>query len=294
MTDERNYILVNGAGGFLGRAILQRLRLQRTLQGGRNASAFECNGVAIKSDGTIDPIQLGNVETIVNCVVKVKGTRNTVWEANVTHPVRLANIAKAAGVRRFVQISSFSIFGDASFIGSETPISPTNFYGLSKTQAEQALMDLQDENFIVICVRFPIIFGCQNSPLIDILIKFLKILPIFPLKRPPVKRSMITYHDAADIISDVCTMDCSGPVFAANTNLFSFQLLFDIFENAGVSVARPIFIPNVFAKLVKCFLPFLGSRLFNSSVLDDDVNLFTHRAIDRSIYKELELIAQRS
>jgi nucleoside-diphosphate-sugar epimerase len=294
MTDERNYILVNGASGFLGRAILQRLRLQRTLQGGRNANAFERNGIAIGSDGTIDPVQLWNVETIVNCVGKVKGTRDTVWEANVTHPVRLATIAKVAGVRRFVQISSFSIFGDVSFIGAETLISPTNVYGLSKTQAEQALMALQDENFIVICVRFPIIFGCQNSPLIDILIKFLKISSVFPLKRTAVKRSMITYHDAADIIADVCTMECSGPVFAADTNLFSFQLLFDILENAGISVACPIFIPNVFAKLVKCFLPSLGVRLFNSSVLDDNVNLLTHREIDRGIYKELQLIAQRS
>lgn len=293
MTNERNYLFVNGAAGYLGRAIVKQLGLQTIFQGGRTTDALECNWVAVDSDGTIDPIQLVSVGTIINCVGKVKGKHDSVWEANVTHPVKLANIAKAAGVRRFVQISSFSIFGHASFIGSETPISPFNVYGKSKAEAEVALLALQDENFIVICLRFPIMFDYQNSPLIDSLIKFLKISPFFPLKSSPVKRSMITYQDAADIVVNVCTMKISGSVFAADTSLFSFQMLFDVLKTSGVTVARPILIPNLFAKLITRVMPAIGLRLFNSSVLDDDANLLTNCIIRRGIYKELQLIAKR-
>ncbi len=292
MTEERNYTLVNGAGGLLGRAIVKRLDPQRTLMGARTRDVSVNNSVAICSDGIIDPEQFNNVENIVNCVGKTKGTPESIWESNVTHPVNLAAIAKASGVRRFIQISSFAIFGNAPLIGSETPILPLTIYGKSKAKAEQELLSLQDGNFIVICVRLPMLFEYKNSLMIDSLIKFMKISPIFPMKNPPVKRSMITYQDAADIISVVCTMQKSGPVFAADTNFFTFQMLFDFLKNAGISCARPFVIPNFLIRLIIFVLPSIGVRLFSSSILNDKVNLFSGRVIKGGIQKELETIVK--
>ena len=77
--------------------------------------------------------------------------------------VDAAKKAKAEGVRQFVFLSTMAVygltaaFGETVTITAQTPTVPTDNYGLSKLEAEQALLALEGPDFRVAILRPPMI-----------------------------------------------------------------------------------------------------------------------------------------
>src|SRR3990170_4072416 len=70
-------------------------------------------------------------------------------EINEKASIRMAQLAKAVGVQRFLFASSCSNYGaaGADFLTEEAKFNPVTPYGVSKVQVEVALSRLADENF---------------------------------------------------------------------------------------------------------------------------------------------------
>jgi nucleoside-diphosphate-sugar epimerase len=85
-------------------------------------------------------------------------------DINFHASLRLARLAKVAGVRRFVFASSCSVYG----AGSEAPrtesdtVAPLTAYARSKVALEEGLRSLADDRFQVTCLRFAT--ACGLSP----------------------------------------------------------------------------------------------------------------------------------
>ena len=68
------------------------------------------------------------------------------YAVNTDLTVETAKKAKADGAKQFVFMSSAIVYGDSAPIGkakiitAETPVSPANFYGDSKVQAENGIL----------------------------------------------------------------------------------------------------------------------------------------------------------
>lgn len=74
--------------------------------------------------------------------------------------IRLAKLAKQAGVKRFIYSSSCSIYGIASGTVSETsPIRPLTAYAKSKIDSENDLKKLADTSFCVCLLRNSTVYG---------------------------------------------------------------------------------------------------------------------------------------
>lgn len=87
-------------------------------------------------------------------------------EINLDASIKLGQLAKAAGVKRFVYASSQSMYGvsDSDVEIDETTGSAKNAitaYARTKWEAEVALKELNDESFTVVCLRPSTVFGAS-------------------------------------------------------------------------------------------------------------------------------------
>jgi nucleoside-diphosphate-sugar epimerase len=287
-------ILVNGANGVLGDTVLDYLGDKSAIGGVRRMASTAHRTILIDNVGNVDPKSLHGIQTIINCAGCVVGTPNEIRTANVEHAQNLARIAKIAGVRKFLQVSSFSIFGRCDEITDRSPIAPNSVYGQSKRDAENALNQLADREFIVVCVRLPFMFGRQNPALMGRLIDLLNRLPFLPVTQIPSLRSMITYTDAAELLLSIAEeVKVSRAINLADPQLFDVRRLIEHLRKRDLRSARPITIPNILAAITRKFVPSIGERLFSSSVLNEASNWAADRDMPIGIHKEISALLDR-
>ena len=82
-------------------------------------------------------------------------------EINETASIRLAQVAKKVGVKRFLFASSCSNYGasDDNFLTEEASFNPVTPYGVSKVQVELALSKMADSDFSPTYIRASTAYG---------------------------------------------------------------------------------------------------------------------------------------
>jgi nucleoside-diphosphate-sugar epimerase len=93
-------------------------------------------------------------------------------DINFHATVRLANLAKDAGVKRFIYSSSQSMYGistsDAELDEDNSVKSPVTAYARTKWAAETALRDMATPNFLTVSFRPSTVFGVSPRQRCDI------------------------------------------------------------------------------------------------------------------------------
>lgn len=108
------------------------------------------------------------------------------YDVNSKLTIQTAMKAKKSGVKQFIFMSSAIVYGDSAPIGKmkmitkDTPVNPANCYGDSKVKAENGLRKLEDENFKVVILRPPMIYGKGSKGNYPLMSKLAQKLPVFP------------------------------------------------------------------------------------------------------------------
>lgn len=172
-------ILLTGATGFVGGAILNRLHHENkhpVVVAVRDESRVPIQGVpkvCIESfdGGTRWEEHLTGSDVVIHSAARVHVMNDVETDplaafrkVNVEGTLNLARQAAAAGVRRFIFISSIKVNGERTVPGTayaadDVP-APMDPYGVSKMEAEQGLRELATETAMdVVIIRPVLVYG---------------------------------------------------------------------------------------------------------------------------------------
>lgn len=92
-------------------------------------------------------------------------------DINFRATVRLAKLAKDAGIKRFVFASSCSMYGIAGEeVSEDSPLAPLTPYAVSKVNAEKELSRMADENFSPVFLRPGTAYGVSPMMRFDLVV----------------------------------------------------------------------------------------------------------------------------
>lgn len=151
--------------------------------------------------------------------------QNRYYEVNRDLTRQAAEKAKEDGVKQFIYLSSTIVYGESSSIGQpkiitkQTEPTPANFYGDSKLQGEKAILPLQSDDFQIVIIRTPMVYGKNAKGNFPKLLKLARVSPIFP--KIQNQRSMIYIENLCEFIKIAAERNLNGIFLTQNTEIAS-------------------------------------------------------------------------
>ena len=168
-------LLITGGAGFVGQHLVSELKSRKlhykiaVRTQAENSAQPECISVGDINAHTNWFLALEGVSDVVHLAARVHITQETSSDAyaafravNTAGTLNLARQAAAAGVRRFVFLSSVKVNGDGSskaYLETDSP-APEDAYAVSKWEAEQGLWEISAETGMqIVILRIPLVYG---------------------------------------------------------------------------------------------------------------------------------------
>lgn len=204
-------ILITGVNSYIGEALKTYLEQDSKHY---SVSTLDTIGLEPRSEMFYHYDVVFNVAGIAHVKESCKN-RKSYYEVNRNLAIKIASESKSGGVKQFIQLSSMSVYGlYTGFIAKRSIPHPVNAYGKSKFQADIALMELEDENFKVVLLRPPMVYGKDCKGNYQSLRSLAIRCPIFPEYRN--KRSMIYIGNLCEFVKRVIDHECRGLFFPQN------------------------------------------------------------------------------
>ena len=178
-------ILVTGNLGYIGAIVTEALSESYEVIGLDNGLYEECllkeeikPSKQIKKD--IRDIEISDLEGVDAIIHLAALSNDPLGELNpdLTNQInflvvkKIADLAKKAGVKRFVYVSSQSMYGISNSVNEldeyDSEKNPVTEYAKTKWNAEKYLVSLNNENFLVVCFRPSTVFGASPRLRCDI------------------------------------------------------------------------------------------------------------------------------
>ncbi len=211
-------VLVTGANGFVGRALCaEAVARGMAVRGITRASDdlpisvenFAVGGI----DGNTDwQDVLTGCEVVVHLAARVHVMADTAANpleefrrVNVQGTLNLAWQAAAAGVRRFLFVSSIKVNGEATQSGSrftaDDAPAPLDAYGVSKMETEQGLREIARQTGMeVVIIRPPLVYGPGVEANFADMVRWLKRGVPLPLGAINNQRSLVALGNLVDLL----------------------------------------------------------------------------------------------
>lgn len=270
-------VLVTGASGFVGRALLTRMIGEGILPRAatRHALTEVPAGVDVVPSGDLQsdfdwrPV-LSGCDIVVHTAARAHIRQTTVDQVNELRRVNtdgtlsLARQAAALGVRRFVFLSSIKVNGERTlpgrpFTASDDP-APEDAYGLSKYEAEQGLCAIAEQTGLeVVCIRPVLVYGPGVKANFQSMMRWLARGVPLPLGAVRNHRSLVGVDNVVDLI-----ISCLRHPAAANRTLLVSDgadlSTTELLTALGDALGRPARLVPVPARVLEVGAALLGQR----------------------------------
>ncbi len=276
-------ILLTGANGFVGKALLESFCREghqvvaaarqpiASVEGARYLAIHDIN------DAHAWRRAAHGIDAVVHTAARVPIMRGSgddlalYRQVNVSGTLTVARAAAAAGVKRFVFISSIKVNGEGTppgrpFRADDTP-GPTDAYGESKWEAEQALTKLASATGMeVVIVRPPLIYGPGVKGSFSTLAKLVEAGIPLPLGAVKNKRSFVGIDNLVSLITRCIEHPAAANrVFLATDgeDLSTAELL----RRLAVACGRPCRLISVPTGLLHVGATLVGKKAFAQRLL---------------------------
>lgn len=192
------------------------------------------------------------------------------YEINRDLTYALAKKAKANGVRRFIFISSMSVYGmDTGEIHADTLPCPRTAYGKSKLMAEELITQLDDDAFSVAIIRPPMVYGKDCTGNFATLKKWALKLPVFP--DICNRRSMIHIDNLCECLRLLAESDERGIFFPQDAQYTSTSEMLRAVALCGGKSIRPT---KLFNPAIRLFSGKSGTlaKIFGNLTYDTEMS----------------------
>lgn len=213
-------VLITGAGSYVGGWVRRRLE--------REPDRFEVNELDVQGDAWRE-FDFSGYDSVFHVagiahVSTDPSMEGLYYQVNRDLAVEVGRRAKAAGVGQFVFMSSSIVYGDSDVfdrgaITADTPAEPTNFYGRSKLEAEIGLNKLASDNFKVVLLRCPMIYGPGCKGNFPQLAKIARSVPVFPSLNN--RRSVLYIENLVEFVVQVLERRLHGVFWPQNKDYMS-------------------------------------------------------------------------
>lgn len=216
--------------------------------------------------------------------------RDLYYKVNTDLTYEVAKKAKDSGVKQFIFMSSIIVYGSGKIgedriITKGTPLTPDNFYGDSKKQAEIKIQPLEDEEFKIVILRPPMIYGPNSKGNYPLLAKFAKKTPIFPTQKN--KRSMLFLGNLLEFVKLMIDNEETGIFLPQNKEYVSSYDL--VREIAKINNHKIIFI-GVFNPILKLLnKQTYVNKVFGNLTIDKNLSIYKQNYNKYSFEESIDL-----
>ena len=267
-------VLVTGANGFVGRAVCtQAWAAGMGVRGAIRSRAVLPDGVQAVTVTNMDgqttwAHALAGCSAVVHLAARVHVMADTASDpleefrqVNVQGTLNLARQAAAAGVLRFVFVSSIGVNGAETFqrpFTAQDVAAPHSPYAVSKYEAELGLQALAAETGMeVVIIRPPLVYGPNAPGNFGSLMRWLKRGVPLPLGAIHNQRSLVALDNLVDLLV-TCIMH---PAAANQTFLVSDGKdvsTTELLQRMGQAIGRPARLLPVPASCLKLAANLVG------------------------------------
>ncbi|EAR56472.1 sugar epimerase family protein [Photobacterium sp. SKA34] len=260
-------IAITGSSGFLGNHLIKSISKENLVILGRNdlnipnVSFHKCS---IDNRSNFYEA-LDSVSVVIHCAARVHimndnstNPLDDYREVNTEGTLNLAKQAVEAGVKRFIFISSIKVNGESTQLGTpfrfDDQHSPEDFYGQSKSEAEEQLLQLAEKTGLqVVIIRPTLVYGpgvkANFALLLNLVSKGLP-LPFGCIKDN--KRSLVSVDNLVDlIVTCIAHPKAANQVFLVSddNDVSTNEMVQQMAKALGKSQWQ-LPIPNAFYRLV--------------------------------------------
>ena len=276
MSEKRLKHLVTGANGFVGRHLCSYFSKSESLYQIVEGTTTRVDGVDFPKGDVL--IHLAGRAHVMN--EESSNPAKAFFEANCSYATSVAKKAHAAGVKRFVYVSSVGVYGLSStpeIITEESPVAPVELYAESKLEGERQLQLLSEElGFELVIVRPALVYGFDAPGNVERVLKFLSRNKVVPFSTDRNQRTFLSVDNLVAFLALVARHPrAKGQIF----NIADVEKLstYKFYRELAYGMRSKALFPKLPRILWKLFLFTLRRRKIYQQLFED-LSLSTSKA----------------